>query len=82
MTFRPAEPADRSRAVLHHIMDRLEIRPELRRAWCVAHAEELMMHEFRGLWGSRDGGVWGREAGFPVPPPVIPYTSDSPHGPT
>ena len=47
---REGEPADRSRAVLEHILDRLEIRPELRRAWCVSHADDLIVHEFRGVW--------------------------------
>ncbi len=48
--YRTGEPADRSRAVLHYILDRLEIRPELRRAWCVSHADDLIVHEFRGVW--------------------------------
>ena len=45
---REGEPADRSRAVLEHIPDRLEIRRELRRAWCLSHADDLIVHEFRG----------------------------------
>ena len=48
--LRDGKPADRSRAVLHYILDRLQIRPELRRAWCVSHADDLIVHEFRGVW--------------------------------
>ena len=47
---RAGEPADRSRSVLHHILDRLGIRPELRHAWCISHADEVIVHEFRGVW--------------------------------
>jgi len=48
--LRPGEPVDRSVAVLMHILDRLGIRPELRRAWCISHADEPIIHEFRGVW--------------------------------
>ena len=48
--YRVGEPEARSRAVLHHILDRLELRHELRWAWCVSHAEDVIVHEFRGVW--------------------------------
>ena len=36
--------------VMSHILDRLAVEPGLRDAWCAFHADEPIVHEFRGVW--------------------------------
>ena len=48
--YGPDHPASSCRMVMSHILDRLAIEPGLRDAWCVFHADELIMHEFQGQW--------------------------------
>ena len=48
--YKPDHPVTPSRIVMDHILDRLEIKPELRNAWCQSHAEELIIQEFQGEW--------------------------------
>ncbi|MCL7985803.1 MAG: hypothetical protein M8872_11160 [marine benthic group bacterium] len=48
--YGPEHPASSCRRVMSHILDRLEIEPALRDAWCAMHADELIVHEFRGEW--------------------------------
>ena len=43
-------PVGSSRIVMNHILDRLGIEPGLRDAWCGFHADERIVHEFRGHW--------------------------------
>jgi hypothetical protein len=35
---------------LGHVLDRLEIDPDIRDAWCESHAGEVIEMEFRGTW--------------------------------
>ena len=48
--YGPDHPTSSCRMVMHHILDRLGVEPGLRDAWCVFHADELIVHEFRGVW--------------------------------
>ena len=48
--YRPGEIVSPTRLVLDHILDRLGIELELRHAWCVSHAEDVVVMEFRGEW--------------------------------
>ena len=38
------------RLVMDHILDRLQIEQDLRDAWCVSHADDVIETEFRGEW--------------------------------
>ena len=65
--YGPDHPLGSCRIVMCHILDRLEIEAGLRDAWCAVHADEPVVHEFRGEWPRSMPAAYRHRRVFRVP---------------